>query len=96
MASPKPPRSALNQLKAWGHTIDRWLYRDEWWCGYSATAICTVAVVTGKILVEVCTQKHYAELLDLREDLPHQRRLHPRLTGKSEPTSDDPSDDIPF
>lgn len=58
----KPPEAALAQLRKWGHIVDNWKYRDEWWVGYSTTAICTVSEITGKLIVEVCARIHYAEI----------------------------------
>lgn len=57
-----PPKVAIDQLAEWGHVVDNWMRRTQWWVGYSRDAICTVSCVTGKILIEVCKRDKYTEL----------------------------------
>jgi hypothetical protein len=61
----KPPKEGIQKLLEMGYQVDSWTYRKGWWVGYAryTPAICTICIVTGKLLIEVCKRVEYAEVI---------------------------------
>lgn len=71
-----PPRVAELELARMGYAVEEWKHCDGWWVGYAVekSAICTICVVTGKAIIEVCKHHDYAEIhLPSGERIEHAR-----------------------